>query len=436
MDTEDHAPTVLIVDGPHLSPTRRFFLRCKSALVNWLFEDVKVASLRFGHHSVSIGDRITFNDDQSPTAAGQLGMSASSGRPRAYIGGQARELPGMHEVMLADGSVASGADQDWGGFRLTNLGQATADADAPTWLQVQDHVTARIDALEWSDGVDAATTTAIAGSATLSGATLTAASNGAFPTVDGLAPALQQAYLLKDEGDEKDGVWTLTTLGDASAPWVLTRRSDFAVGDAVAGRILPVLRGSTHGGTDWRVSSAAGADVVGSDTISFSIRTITNDHGSLIGLADDDHSIYALLAGRSGGQVLVGGSGSGEHLSLSATAHATKGLVKVLDPMQLWGHVGLAGDLAIRPDTSGQGSLGTANRKLKEVNALVVNMGDAVMQSPEDPEARFIWVERGPEHLVVINPRTGRAWDVLSAANARPASEAELQRALAGPVSP
>jgi hypothetical protein len=39
----------------------------------------------------------------------------------------------------------------------------------------------------------------------------------------------------------------------------------------------------------------------------------------------DDHSQYALLAGRSGGQMLVGGTGSGEDLTLQSTAHATKG---------------------------------------------------------------------------------------------------------------
>lgn len=49
------------------------------------------------------------------------------------------------------------------------------------------------------------------------------------------------------------------------------------------------------------------------------------DHGALTGLGDDDHSIYALLAGRSGGQTLVGGTGAGDDLTLSSTSHGTKG---------------------------------------------------------------------------------------------------------------
>lgn len=52
------------------------------------------------------------------------------------------------------------------------------------------------------------------------------------------------------------------------------------------------------------------------------------DHGLLTGLADDDHTQYALLAGRSGGQNLRGGTGSGNNLTLSSTTNATKGLIK------------------------------------------------------------------------------------------------------------
>ena len=426
METED-APA---------SSAPGLLLRLKSAFANWLFRDIKIHTMRLGAHSVSIGDRITFHDDQTPTAAGQLGMDTGTGRPQAYIGGAARALPGAHEVLLADGSVAATGDLDLGGFQLVNMGQAALSTDAPTWGQVQDLVTARVDALSWSDGVDAATTTAIAAGATLSGATLTAGANGAFPTVDGVAPALDQVYLLKNEGNTKDGVWQLTTLGDGSTPWQLTRRSDFAVGDAVAGRILPVLRGTTLGGTDWRVSSAAGADVVGTNTIGFSVRAVTNDHGSLVGLSDDDHSIYALLTGRSGGQTLVGGTGAGQSLVLSSTSHGTKGLIDLQDAIQVGGNIGLNGDFDIKPNTSGQGKVGTATRKFAQVNALVVNSGDLVMQSPDEPAARFVWIEQGPEALVVVNPVTGRAWDVLRAGTARAATADEVARAVNGPAAP
>ena len=44
-------------------------------------------------------------------------------------------------------------------------------------------------------------------------------------------------------------------------------------------------------------------------------------------LAVDDHTQYALLAGRSGGQVLYGGIASGENLVLSSTDDAVKGSI-------------------------------------------------------------------------------------------------------------
>src|SRR5690606_37355063 len=45
------------------------------------------------------------------------------------------------------------------------------------------------------------------------------------------------------------------------------------------------------------------------------------EHGSIAGLSDDDHSQYALLAGRSGGQTLYGSTDSGESLTLAGTSH-------------------------------------------------------------------------------------------------------------------
>lgn len=44
------------------------------------------------------------------------------------------------------------------------------------------------------------------------------------------------------------------------------------------------------------------------------------DHGALTGLADDDHTQYALLAGRSGGQTLIGGTGTTDDLLLQTTS--------------------------------------------------------------------------------------------------------------------
>lgn len=51
------------------------------------------------------------------------------------------------------------------------------------------------------------------------------------------------------------------------------------------------------------------------------------DHGSIGGLADDDHTQYALLLGRSGGQTIYGGTAASNGLTLLSTSNATKGKI-------------------------------------------------------------------------------------------------------------
>ncbi len=60
------------------------------------------------------------------------------------------------------------------------------------------------------------------------------------------------------------------------------------------------------------------------------VESVTNaggvtDHGVLGGLTDDDHTQYALLAGRIGGQSLIGGTGAGDTLTLRATSDGLAG---------------------------------------------------------------------------------------------------------------
>ena len=58
----------------------------------------------------------------------------------------------------------------------------------------------------------------------------------------------------------------------------------------------------------------------------------SSDHGILDGLTDDDHTQYALLAGRSGGQTLTGSTGAGGDLTLASTSDGTKGSIFLGEP--------------------------------------------------------------------------------------------------------
>jgi len=65
------------------------------------------------------------------------------------------------------------------------------------------------------------------------------------------------------------------------------------------------------------------------------IDTSTISHSVLQNLGADDHTQYALLAGRGGGQTLYGGTASGADLTLVSTAHATLGDVHLNDNIHL-----------------------------------------------------------------------------------------------------
>lgn len=85
---------------------------------------------------------------------------------------------------------------------------------------------------------------------------------------------------------------------------------------------------------------AVGNILTDSSTIDFtyddSANTITAQviqsgitHGNLSGLSADDHTQYALLAGRTTGQTLNGGTAAGGNLVLSSTSNATKGEIRL-----------------------------------------------------------------------------------------------------------
>jgi uncharacterized Zn-binding protein involved in type VI secretion len=63
------------------------------------------------------------------------------------------------------------------------------------------------------------------------------------------------------------------------------------------------------------------------------------DHGSLAGLTDDDHTQYALLSGRSGGQSFIGGINSGDDITIQSTSDNTRGVIILEDDILLGGEV-------------------------------------------------------------------------------------------------
>lgn len=59
------------------------------------------------------------------------------------------------------------------------------------------------------------------------------------------------------------------------------------------------------------------------------------EHMGLTGLQSDDHLQYAHLIGRTGGQILQGGTDPMDGLSLESTSDDVKGIVTILDPLEV-----------------------------------------------------------------------------------------------------
>jgi hypothetical protein len=156
---------------------------------------------------------------------------------------------------------------------LTLSGAPTSDLHAATKLYV-DNVTAGIN---FHEAVHAASVNNLAviynnGTSGV-GATLTADTNRAFSTIDGESVVLGQRVLIKNQTDEKqNGIYTLTTAGSVSVPWVLTRATDAdnnPTGEMKTGDFVFVINGTVNASVGYINNSTANPIVIGTDNISY-----------------------------------------------------------------------------------------------------------------------------------------------------------------------
>jgi len=108
------------------------------------------------------------------------------------------------------------------------------------------------------------------------GATLTADTNRAFTTLDGVTGwSLGQRVLVKNQTlDYENGAYTITDLGSTGvSPWVLTRATDFDVvgaGEVANNAYFYVTAGSTQIGTSWVLAQLA-AITIGTTSLPFDL---------------------------------------------------------------------------------------------------------------------------------------------------------------------
>lgn len=99
------------------------------------------------------------------------------------------------------------------------------------------------------------TATSLGAAFTRTGNTIVADANGALGTLDGVTPAVGNRFLLRS-GNSSAGIYTITSLGGASAKFVLVRSSDADTSaELPSGSLVTVSEGTTSADTIWMLTT-------------------------------------------------------------------------------------------------------------------------------------------------------------------------------------
>ncbi len=138
--------------------------------------------------------------------------------------------------------------------KITSLLDPTSAQDAAT----KAYVDATATGLDTKASVRVATTAALA-SNTRSGNVLTASANGALASIDGVSLSVGDRILVKNEATgANNGIYTITSLGGASATWSMTRATDAdSSAEVTPGMYVFVEEGTTNADTGWVLTTNA-----------------------------------------------------------------------------------------------------------------------------------------------------------------------------------
>lgn len=145
--------------------------------------------------------------------------------------------------------------------KIVNLAAPTADSDAATKLYV-DEVAQGIVARSAAEVLVSDNLVATYDNGTSGvGATLTDDANGAFPTIDGVTLTETMVLVLVTGQTNKahNGLYVLTTLGDSSNPWVLTRSSESDTAEDIEGSFVFIKQGTEYSSSGFVATVTTGA---------------------------------------------------------------------------------------------------------------------------------------------------------------------------------
>ena len=158
-------------------------------------------------------------------------------------------------------------------------GLAAADPTTSLGLATKQYVDAVVTQINYHESVVAATTANLTatynnGSSGV-GATLTNSGTQAAFSIDGVSPAVNARILVKDQTTQsQNGIYTLTTVGDGSTNWVLTRATDAdnnPTGEMKNGDELFCSGGTVNANKSFINSTTVDPIVIGTTDITFSV---------------------------------------------------------------------------------------------------------------------------------------------------------------------
>jgi hypothetical protein len=186
------------------------------------------------------------------------------------------------------------------------------------------------------------------------GATFTATANGAI-SLDSVSPTIGQRVLLKNQTDQKqNGVYTVTTVGDAGTPFVLTRATDsnnstanqVRAGDFVYVNSNPST--TANGGQGWVMNTVgtgtSGTIVIGTDNLNWVQFTGVSDATAGAGLTRT-------------GNVIAVGAGTGITVNADNVAINTTTVPLKTDNLSVFAATTSSQLRGVMSDETGTGSL-------------------------------------------------------------------------------
>jgi hypothetical protein len=229
-------------------------------------------------------------------------------------------------------ALVPAADIAWGGYKITSLGAPSADGDAAN----KGYVDSVAQGLDVKASVRLATTGALSAYTFTStaGGTITSDVNGAL-SIDGVTPSVADRILVKNETSGNapyNGIYVVTTVGDGSTPYVLTRSTDANTSaEVTSGMFTFVEQGTTNDNSGW-VLTTNNPITLNTTALVFAqfsgAGTYTASNGVLLtgsNFTFDPRTGYGLQTGASGAEIKLATT-SGLNLTSDLAVGAGNGI--------------------------------------------------------------------------------------------------------------